>query len=197
MWTDKVIAVWSRRGDGVPARTQTFKVHAVLHLEVEAVYGWWTDPARRAEYRAQYEGGDMIDLVWSEAGEPAARKILAEWLTPDGTGYSHRTILRSDPSSRTVEADTHEERVHPDGHRDSSQLHTVIEFHSTRRGHSRLQLVSKVSRSGWNRVEYVDTVARERVTLLSNLRALAQRCEADLTPSAHSGEHKSPSAPSE
>ena len=159
--------------------------------DVESVIGWWTDDARRLEWRAHLETSEnILDLDYQERNDRGVRitevKYIAARMNVRVHYRSARQMVQGDVAeinaegNRVLRTEVYQHRVLPGGKEDVSRAEWIREFISDGPQTTRVRVSMVGHREGatwWEK--YLPPIA-ERQRQRKELKDQAARCEHDL-----------------
>jgi hypothetical protein len=176
--------------------------------DVDSVIGWWTDDARRLEWRAHLETSEtVLDFDYRERIDHGVRitevKYIAAPMNVRVHYRSARQMLQGDVAevnsegNRVLRTEVYQHRVLPGGKEDVSTGEWIREFISDGPQTTRVRVSMVGHKEGatwWEK--YLPPIA-ERQRQRKELREQAARCERDLSVNegAISGVSKMPASP--
>jgi hypothetical protein len=92
-------------------------------LDLDGVVRWWFDPARRAEFREEWEAKELQDFYWIEPDTESVRAREFGWTTPS-CAVAHRLETFLPPGQLP--------RFGPDGFVVEGANHILIRYNSGR-----------------------------------------------------------------
>lgn len=152
---------------------------ARVEAEPEAVYGWWTDPARLTELRTQW--ATMQDFHWTESRDEGGVGVKASWTTSSGIQVSLAMTIHRLGFPRT-RSEIKQDRRHPDGRVDESATATEVEFRPISPAATEVRLTTTSKQTGRRWWENLPSARRRRLAHRQrHLMAQAAKCQIALT----------------
>lgn len=173
-------------------RRATLRVRSQIRGDLASVLGWFRDPARVLERRAEYEQRPGItDFSWSESSDEYTFTTVGEWTTSTGLRLHIRTASErhtdADEFSRRIadgyfiqRAKIYQHRRHPSGREDTTERDDVVDFRATRSNRTIVSSTRTVRYVGMPWWAYYPMRVRARQIAALQLRLLASRCASDL-----------------
>jgi hypothetical protein len=88
---------------------------------VESVIAWWTDDARRLEWRAHLETSNVLDFEYQEHFDQGLRITEIKYIAPMNLRIHYRLTTQGDvveinvEGNRVFRTEVYQHRVHPGG----------------------------------------------------------------------------------